>query len=179
VLDAVTSEFHARGYHATALSDLLAATGLHKSSLYGAFGDKHRLFITVLSRYIDRRVGLARADVGSPGSPLAGLRAYLMRNAAEAVRGRGCLSANSALELLPGDEDVERLVARHQRLTKDVIRSALDRAEAAGEIPAGRSTDSLARYLFASTEGLWELGRTTDDVQALRDIVDVTIRALG
>jgi TetR/AcrR family transcriptional repressor of nem operon len=179
VLDAAAREFHARGYHATTLSDLLAATGLHKSSLYGAFGDKHRLYVTVLGRYVDQRVALAREDIESARSPLQGLRDYLMRIAGEAVQGRGCLSANSALELLPGDDEVERLVERHQRLTRDMIMAALDRARTAGEIPAGRRTDSLARYLFSSMEGLWELGRTTDDIEVLRDIIDVTIRALG
>jgi TetR/AcrR family transcriptional repressor of nem operon len=178
VLDAATREFHARGYHATSLADLLAATGLYKSSLYGAFGGKHRLFITVLGRYVDRRVALARQDLESAASPSQGLRDYLARMAGEAIQGRGCLSANSALELLPGDDEVEALVQRHQRLTRDAIMAALDRARAAGEIPAGRRTESLARYLFSSVEGLWELGRTTDDIEVLRDVIDVTVRAL-
>ncbi|MGP8122526.1 MAG: helix-turn-helix domain-containing protein, partial [Xanthobacteraceae bacterium] len=33
--------FWSRGYHATALPDLLRATNLSRGSLYAAFGDKH------------------------------------------------------------------------------------------------------------------------------------------
>ncbi|WP_214414896.1 TetR/AcrR family transcriptional regulator [Sphaerisporangium fuscum] len=177
-LDAVTGQFHARGYHATTLSDLLTATGLHKSSLYGAFGDKHRLLVTALDRYVDRRMELARADVESTRSPLEGLRVYLRRIAGEAVTGRGCLTANTAMELLPGDEEVARIVERHQRLTRDLMAAALDRAKTEGEVAPERPTVSLARYLYVSMEGLWELGRTEARIEVLHDIVDLTIRAL-
>jgi len=44
--------FWSRGYHATALPDLLRATRLSRGSLYAAFGDKHSLFLLALDRYI-------------------------------------------------------------------------------------------------------------------------------
>ena len=44
--------FWSRGYHATALPDLLRATRLSRGSLYAAFGDKHSLFLRALDRYI-------------------------------------------------------------------------------------------------------------------------------
>src|SRR6201981_3547121 len=44
--------FWSRGYHGTALPDLLRATKLSRGSLYAAFGDKHSLFLRALDRYI-------------------------------------------------------------------------------------------------------------------------------
>ena len=44
--------FWAKGYEATSLADLMDATGLHKGSLYQAFGDKHTLFLQALDRYL-------------------------------------------------------------------------------------------------------------------------------
>src|SRR5687768_15925134 len=44
--------FWSRGYHATALPDLLRATKRSRGSLYAAFGDKHSLFLRALDRYI-------------------------------------------------------------------------------------------------------------------------------
>lgn len=178
VLDALTRQFQSRGYYATTLSDLLTSSGLSKSSLYGAFGDKHRLFVRVLDRYATTRVALARADLEAPGSPLGNMRTFMRRICVEAHGGRGCLTANSALELLPGDGDVERIVARHQMLTRNAVADALDRAKAAGEIPAGRPTATLARYLFTVMEGLWELGRVDGEIEPLYDVVDATIRAV-
>jgi TetR/AcrR family transcriptional repressor of nem operon len=109
---------------------------------------------------------------------MAGVRAFMRRIAREAHRGRGCLSANSAMELLPGDAEVDRVVTRHQRLTKDMLVGALQAAERAGEIPPGRPADVLGRYLFAVMEGLWELGRTSEDVGTLYDVVEATLRAV-
>ena len=50
-----------RGYHATALPDLLRATKLSRGSLYAAFGDKHSLFLRALDRYIAN--ALTRLDI--------------------------------------------------------------------------------------------------------------------
>src|SRR5215203_525189 len=53
--------FWSRGYHGTALPDLLRATKLSRGSLYAAFGDKHSLFLRALDRYIAD--ALTRMDI--------------------------------------------------------------------------------------------------------------------
>ncbi|MEM8645620.1 MAG: helix-turn-helix domain-containing protein, partial [Pseudomonadota bacterium] len=50
-LEAAMRAFWQRGYEATSLSDLEAATGLNKSSLYNAFESKEALFVRCLERY--------------------------------------------------------------------------------------------------------------------------------
>ena len=52
VVAAARDEFWSRGYAATSVDDLTAVTGLGKGSLYGAFGDKHGLFLRALDDYI-------------------------------------------------------------------------------------------------------------------------------
>ncbi len=51
VLAAVQAVFWDNGYAGTSLDDLVAASGLGKGSLYGAFGDKRSLFLRVLREY--------------------------------------------------------------------------------------------------------------------------------
>lgn len=48
VLDAAAAAFRRRGYAATSIDHLVEATGVHRGSLYGAFGSKHGLFLRVL-----------------------------------------------------------------------------------------------------------------------------------
>ncbi|MCA6113108.1 TetR/AcrR family transcriptional regulator [Bradyrhizobium cenepequi] len=45
--------FRKRGFAATSLDDLSAATGMNRPSLYGAFGDKRELYIKSYQRYRD------------------------------------------------------------------------------------------------------------------------------
>jgi AcrR family transcriptional regulator len=48
VVDRAARQFLATGYEATSIDDLVAATGLHRGSLYKAFGSKRGLFIAAL-----------------------------------------------------------------------------------------------------------------------------------
>jgi TetR/AcrR family transcriptional repressor of nem operon len=47
--------FWKKGYEATSLADLLAATGLSKSSLYATFGGKRELFLAAFDSYRGER----------------------------------------------------------------------------------------------------------------------------
>ena len=52
VLGQVRDTFWRYGYAGTSMDQLSAATGLHKPSLYGAFGDKKRLYLAALDNYL-------------------------------------------------------------------------------------------------------------------------------
>src|SRR5215469_2318213 len=51
ILRAAREQFSATGYAGTSVGDVMAATGLGKGSLYGAFGDKRELFLRVFDDY--------------------------------------------------------------------------------------------------------------------------------
>ena len=55
-LEAAMDSFWQKGFEATSLADLCACTGLHKGSLYQAFGDKHQLFMRALTALRGKRV---------------------------------------------------------------------------------------------------------------------------
>ncbi|ALR20166.1 helix-turn-helix domain-containing protein [Sphingobium baderi] len=50
-LDAAMREFWEKGYEGTSLSDLTAAMGIERPSLYRFFGNKDDLFRRVVERY--------------------------------------------------------------------------------------------------------------------------------
>src|ERR1700757_931314 len=94
--------FWSRGYHATALPDLLRATKLSRGSLYAAFGDKHSLFLRALDRYIADAVTRMDGELAPRRDPIDGLRAYLAGyvDRTSGVNGRrGCLLVATAMEL--------------------------------------------------------------------------------
>ncbi len=67
VVAAARDEFWTRGYAATSVDDLTAATGLGKGSLYGAFGDKHDLYLRTLDDYITSSLDDVAAQLREPG----------------------------------------------------------------------------------------------------------------
>ena len=56
-LDRALEVFWRQGYEGTALTDLTAAMGISKPSLYAAFGNKEELFAAVIDRYISALPG--------------------------------------------------------------------------------------------------------------------------
>src|SRR6201986_568987 len=132
--------FWSRGYHATALPDLLRATKLSRGSLYAAFGDKHGLFLRALNRYIAD--ALARMDVefDPRRAPVAGLRAWLagyVDRTSGANGRRGCLLVATAMELAGQDAEVGRRVASFFKAMEARVADALSRARTAGEVAGG------------------------------------------
>lgn len=52
VLDQSAGAFLRAGYEGTSVEDLVGATGLHRGSLYQAFGSKRGLFVNCLRRQV-------------------------------------------------------------------------------------------------------------------------------
>ncbi|MCP3804176.1 TetR/AcrR family transcriptional regulator [Allokutzneria sp. A3M-2-11 16] len=181
VLDAAGEAFLRRGYHATSLTDLTTATGLHRGSLYGAFGDKHRLFLAALRRHARLAAAAVEDDLANAATPLEGIRALLLRQARKAMQHmdecRGCLLANSTLEMLPGDEQVAGIIAGHYRWREDRLTETLELARAQGQSTAAPPR-AFARYVGTVIEGLWQLGRTASDPRQLTEVAEAAMRAL-
>ena len=155
--------FWSRGYHATALPDLLRATKLSRGSLYAAFGDKHGLFLRALDRYIAD--ALARMDVefDPRRAPVAGLRAWLagyVDRTSGANGRRGCLLVATAMELAGRDVEVDRRIAGFFKAMETRVADALARAKAAGELADGVEPVSAARLMVCFVEGLRVTGKT-------------------
>jgi TetR/AcrR family transcriptional repressor of nem operon len=170
--------FWSRGYHGTALPDLLRATKLSRGSLYAAFGDKHALFLRALDRYIAD--ALARMDVefGPRRAPVDGLRAYLtgyVERTSGAKGRRGCLLVATAMELAGRDTDVDRRIGSFFKAMEAKVAGALSRAKAAGELADGVEPASAARILVCFVEGLRVVGKTAPPRATSQATVDALL----
>ncbi|RDH76432.1 TetR/AcrR family transcriptional regulator [Mycolicibacterium moriokaense] len=157
VVAAARDEFWDRGYTATSVDDLTAATGLGKGSLYGAFGDKHSLYLLALDDYIASAMVDVRAVLRDPA---VGARERLVRHirgqakvlAADKNR-RGCLMAKSAAELGATDADVEKKVERAYADWRDELTTCIREAQRDGTVDAERNPRTLAGVLLAFMRG--------------------------
>ena len=97
VLRVARDQFWSTGYAAARVDDIAAATGLGKGSLYGAFGDKHQLF---LRTFDDHCAGLTEAVRRALDGPDAGacerLRAHVLA-VANATASDACLRGLEAV----------------------------------------------------------------------------------
>jgi TetR/AcrR family transcriptional repressor of nem operon len=101
-VQAAAGVFWSKGYRDTAISDLERATGLNRSSLYGAFGTKQAIFGLALEWYLRGFIGPRLAPMEQPGAGAIDIERFFDRLAAFFRTGtqarRGCLMINSIAE---------------------------------------------------------------------------------
>jgi TetR/AcrR family transcriptional repressor of nem operon len=181
VLDRVMQVFWAKGYEATSLDDLCDATGLSRSSLYGAFGDKRQLLLQSLDYYIDRGTSRIAAALSRPipvREALAGLLGELVDTIVAGPGRRGCFIGNCAAEVARHDRQAMTRVQRALLRNETLFREALETAQGRGELSASADPQALARFLTSALQGLRLVGKANPDRAVLTDIASVILRCL-
>jgi TetR/AcrR family transcriptional repressor of nem operon len=157
VVAAARDEFWERGYAATSVDDLTAATGLGRGSLYGAFGDKHTLYLRALDDYIASSLDEVRASLRNPERSAYERLAGHIRLQAKALVAdkdrRGCLMAKSAAELGATDDAVEKKVEVAYTTWRDELVACIKEAQRDGTVDARQNPQALAGTLLAFMRG--------------------------
>ena len=169
-LEAAMDEFWKKGYESTSLNDLCCCTGLHKGSLYQAFGDKHKLFMRSLNHYADREFKDVAAVAFQQDSLLDSIRALVRTVCDHAAEGRGCLMINSMVELAPHDPEVKEMLMNEGQRRIQVMTELLTKAQEAGEIRPELDPARLAQQLMVGLAGAAALVKgliTTEEVMHL------------
>ena len=182
VVDRAMELFWTKGYEATSLSDLTAELGIHPGSLYRTFGDKHALFLLALKRYHETRATPMAPGFLAGGAVLPRIREVLIgliEIAAQEAEPRGCLVANTAGELLPGDEAVGKALGEVLGAVEDAFLVGLQLAEKQGEIPAGLDLPGWAATLTMLLQGLQVVVKTDPDPRRLARSVDGVLELLA
>ena len=91
---------------------------------------------------------------------------------------RPCLVMNDSGDVERREEAVARRMRRGAEQFEDVFRTAVERAQRDGDIPAAKNPDALARYLMSSRSGLLAVRKAGASKDELQDIIDVTLSAL-
>lgn len=178
-LDAAMELFWRKGYEAASMRELLDAMGIGRGSFYDTFGDKHTLFLAALDRFQEVRTLWVEEVLA--GSGLEGVREVFWRTVDGLVEfepRRGCLLANSAVELAPHDPEVAARISGYIQRTEAAFEDALARAREDGEISADSDPKALARFLVNTLHGLRVLARAGADCETLKDIVYVALDVL-
>lgn len=162
-LDKALSVFRERGYHATSLADLRAATKLTTGSLYKAFEDKRAIFLAAFERYTRRRNAALQERLDVERSGRDKLRAVLLFYA-EASHGgdgrRGCLVASSATELATFDADMAAQVKAALRRLELLLRTLIRLGQSDGSVAPDTDRDAAAGALLCVLQGFRVVGKT-------------------
>ena len=128
VIETLMKVFWEKGYEATSMKDLVSASGLLKGSLYGAFGDKHAIYLAALRHYDRTRIQAGIDLLGGEGSPrqkIARLFDGVIESTRRGLFAGGCLLCNASLEMAATDREIKNEVKTTIRRLKVAIMEAL------------------------------------------------------
>ncbi|HEX8307039.1 MAG TPA: TetR/AcrR family transcriptional regulator [Allosphingosinicella sp.] len=159
------------GAEGVSLDSLSAATGLHKPSLYGAFGGKAGLYAAALDFYIehgapDVRRAFARAPL------CAALEAFFEADLdvfCADGEGRGCFLVGTAIQAASDSPEIRSRVEAVFASLRRLIRARLERAVAERDLAAGVDLDALTEILFGTHIALSVEARAGAHRAELRD----------
>ncbi len=174
-MNAALEAFWRRGFEATSLSDLCDATGLHKGSLYQAFGDKHQLFMRALASYAEQQARELAAAASESDSALGNFRAMLRYLAGRAGHEKGCLLINALVELAPHDPEVKATLKQFSERQAHLLAELIGKAQAAGEIRADLVPSRVARQLMVLFAGAAATSKGMLNLDELREVFEDTI----
>lgn len=180
--DKAMNVFWKKGYEGTSMSDLIAGMNINKGSLYNAFGSKKQLFDRALRRYdkLNRQQMLSQlSDIDDPHKAVGMLFDGLIAETQADKENKGCLLANTALELPNQPDDVKDMVTSAFTEFEAFFYSMIIKGQKSGLIGAEIDPDETAKSLLALVVGLRVLARGTYNTEAIKGLKSGALRLLG
>ncbi|HHJ1299625.1 TetR/AcrR family transcriptional regulator [Pseudomonas sp. 17391] len=180
VLRKAMAVFWEKGFEATSLADLMAATALSKSSLYGSFGDKRELFLAAFDAYRkDRKrdmIHLLSAEPAREG--IVSFFESLFANLDSETAHNGCMSVNQAVEMAPRDLRVRDMVAEDFQTIHEALKVAIQRGQGDGSVTNSSDAEDIASILVLAFPGLQLMARIGVGNEAMSKTLALLMRQL-
>lgn len=163
-LEAAMRVFWAHGFQAASLSELMAAMGISKKSLYDTFGNKRQLFIKALNHYVRISCREIQAELNRGTSPLRNLNRLLKKWQKQAGEpgSVGCMIGTNIADFNTDDEEIAELLRSAMSRIEDMFFENLKAARSAGELKEDINPRELARMTVAMAQGTALMGRVLD-----------------
>jgi len=172
--------FARHGYEAASTSDLIEGMGIGRQSLYGAFGDKRRLFLEALRRYSDGSLAKMRQALEGAKPAAAAIEAALLVGLGSADDlETGCLGVGSIVEFSRGDAEVNALNDAAAALVVAAFAARVRDGIAAGAFDAALDPDAAGRMLLTLRSGLKVAARGGAGQDELRQAARLALRGLA
>lgn len=173
-LDRITALFWQKGYSQTSMADLVAASGIHRSSLYSTFGTKEELFAKVLRRYLAARMEGFATLIQTAGPGVEGIHTFLELLRNEAISGGGqdgCLLVTTCAELCGTTPSFEDFGVEHRNALRQQLRVLTHQAEPDNGPPTDL-TDQRTDLFLAFLLGLDVTTRGGADATEIGHLID-------
>jgi AcrR family transcriptional regulator len=148
--------FWEQGYEGASLTDLTAAMGITRTSMYAAFGNKEDLFRKALDRYSAGPAGYVARALEEPTAREVAA-AFLhggVDTTTEPDRPHGCLTVQGALAAAPADRAIRDALSDWRNNACARLHDRFQRAKDEGDLPPTSDPALLARLVATVASGI-------------------------
>jgi AcrR family transcriptional regulator len=170
--------FWEQGYEGASLSDLTAAMGITKTSMYAAFGNKEELFRKALERYEEGPAAYVARALRQPTARVVAT-AFLAGSVAATTRPgcpSGCLGVQGSLAAGEAGRTARDTLTAWRDEGRAHLRDRFRRAVDEGDLPADADPELLARYVMTVANGIAVQAAGGAGRDELRQVADVALR---
>lgn len=173
--------FWRTGYEGASMTELTAAMGVNKPSLYATFGNKEELYYKVLDRYAGGPASYLVTYLNEPTA--SAVIEQMLYKSADAVTSEcyphGCLGLNGALGCSKEAEPIKNELAARRKANEAMLRERLERAKAEGDWPWKSTPARMAKYVMTLTQGIAVQAADGASREELYDIVKTSFSTLA
>jgi TetR/AcrR family transcriptional regulator, transcriptional repressor for nem operon len=182
-LDAIVSLFWRKGLAATGIQDIVTSTGLNRSSLYGAFGNKQSMYVLALRRYIDTWAEPVHRHLIESGRGVPAIidlfDTLIQLRCSGTFAGWGCMITNAHAGIESAEPEIRSLLNQHHEQLQSALGAALGAGLAQGQLSSVTDIDAAAGTLAALAYTINLRSRSGADAPALRRAAANTLASLG
>jgi AcrR family transcriptional regulator len=179
-LEKAMNLFWKQGYEGTTLAELQKAMGgITAPSFYAAFGSKEKLFREAVALY-NQVEGTPMIKALSEGATARASIESWLRAAAESFcrpdKPRGCLVVLSAVNCMPGNQEIADFMCDQRCNREKFIRQRLRRGVTEGDLQKGTDINSLASFYSTLVDGL---ALRANDGASRKTLIAIVERAMA
>lgn len=173
--------FWQKGYTATSLSDLQKATGAGAGSFYNTFkGGKKEVFQKAIE---ERRIAFDafKNELDLSDSPLELIKDFFrsIASAAENEHLKGCIIANTVVEMTFIDENLESNAVQILKEVEEMFTQTIKNEKVKGNLKSPIDPEILGRYLITFWSGLNTLRRMYPDQKILKAQIEMQLAVIS
>jgi TetR/AcrR family transcriptional repressor of nem operon len=180
IVNAAVDRFHALGFNACGVQEIVDTAGVPKGSFYNYFKSKELLALEVLDIYAQGSKREVLADKSLP--PVERLRSHFEFMASRYAGfgySKGCLIGNLAAETSDNMPLIRQALAESLARWTGLVAATIREGQADGSITAGLDAERIARFLINSWEGAVVRMKIANSGEPLADFFSVAFSLLS
>jgi AcrR family transcriptional regulator len=175
IIETAAPIFNKKGYAGTSLTDLTAATGLTKGSIYGNFESKEDIAVNAFNYTITKIKATVKEKLSTSEKAIDKLYLFLeffLEYVFNPPVSGGCILLNTAVEADDNQPILKEQVSIELSQSIQHVAQLFRQAMAAGELRQECNPESMAYNIFCAVEGAIMVSRVQSNLKPMQEVVN-------